>query len=143
MRTETLGSFAAMKAPQAASEAASPVRAVHLPSGLAALSIASANHCSLAIDTAGALFASEDSGITWRRVATQWSGRAILVFTQKLPIMNNEASPASQMPPAAGAAGKQAGASDSATSSPASFFEIVNNKNQIWWSIDGLTWIAK
>jgi hypothetical protein len=143
MRPETLGSFAAMKAPRAASEAASPVSAVHLPSGLAALSIASANHRSLAIDTAGALYASDDSGIAWRRVTTQWSGRAVLVLTRHMPIANAESAPAAQMPQSAAAAGTPAEASDSSTSSSTSFFEILNDKNQIWWSADGLTWIAK
>jgi hypothetical protein len=114
---------------------------INLPSGLLVLSIASANHRSLAIDTAGALFASEDGGMTWRRVTTQWSGRAVMVLASKSPIANAEAAPTAQTSTAAGAAGNPVGASE--TPSPITFFEIVNDRNQIWRSADGLTWIAK
>ena len=140
-RSESLGSLGLMKSPRAAGADASPVMAVHLPSGLAAISIASANHRTLAIDAAGVLFASEDRGITWRRVTTQWSGRAILVITQKFPIANAESAPAAQMSSAAEAAANPAAVSE--TPSPTIFLEIINDKNQIWWSTDGLIWIAK
>jgi hypothetical protein len=53
-----------------------------LPSGLAAISTATARQHTLAIDPAGALFLSEDAGKHWEPVARQWAGRAITVRVQ-------------------------------------------------------------
>jgi hypothetical protein len=53
-----------------------------LPSGLAAVSTATARQRTLAIDLAGALFLSEDAGKHWEPVARQWTGHAITVRVQ-------------------------------------------------------------
>ena len=53
--------------------------AFHLPSGRLAVSIASADHRTLAVDEKGTLFLREDSGGTWEKVKRQWTGRAVLV----------------------------------------------------------------
>jgi hypothetical protein len=141
VRPESLGSFGATKTPRAAAVAASPMRPVLLPSGLTVRSIASANHRSLAIDKAGALFVSDDGGMTWKAVTTQWSGRAVMVFTQKPPIEATEAG--AQAAPPATTSGNPAGSAAGSTSSPTTFFEIINDRNEKWWSADGLFWIAK
>ncbi len=67
----TGGAFAVYKA-----------KAAGLPSGLAAVSTAVAEHSVLAVDKAGSVFLSEDSGSHWESVARQWNGRAVAVRTQ-------------------------------------------------------------
>ena len=53
-----------------------------LPSGLAAISTATAQQRTLAIDPAGALFLREGAGQHWQLVARQWTGHAIKVRVQ-------------------------------------------------------------
>ena len=91
-----------------------------LPSGTEALSTASSATRVIAIDTAGALFLSIDDGKHWEPIATQWTGRAVLV-------RNAQAVP--------GTAGLQA--------APSTHFELVNDKLQKWVSSDGKTWIRQ
>jgi hypothetical protein len=50
-----------------------------LPSRLPALSVASTNHHTLAIDTQNTLFFSDDDGKHWKTVPSQWQGRAVKV----------------------------------------------------------------
>ncbi len=52
---------------------------VSLPNGLQALSVTSGGDRTIALDTKGALFLSEDGGKHWKPVRTQWTGRAVLV----------------------------------------------------------------
>ncbi len=84
-----------------------------LPSGLAALSTATAHHLTLEIDLAGALFLSDDSGQHWERIARQWTGRAIEVRVQ------------------------------SGNTAPAGEFELKNDSGSVWVSADGKTWTAQ
>jgi hypothetical protein len=106
---------------------------IHLPSGLALASIASSGRLMLAVDKAGALFLTHDSGVTWRQVSHQWSGRAVLVRTRNLA--DRRAESATATPSDAGLS----------TDSPAPsiVFEVVNEKNQVWQSADGLVWAEK
>jgi hypothetical protein len=90
---------------------------ITLPSGLAAISLASGAGRSIALDTAGAMFLSEDGGNQWQPIRTQWTGRAEHVRTR-----SNET---------------QNGASPTA---PAARFELMNDKLQTWISSDGKTW---
>ena len=115
---------------------ASNGRPVRLPSGLEVVSFASANGSLLAIDTAGTVFRSVDRGHTWQQVLPQWTGRAVLVRTT--PEKNKAIAPAA----AEEVDGKQA-AQAGGTASPTQFFEIVNDKNQVWQSTDGIVWKAK
>ncbi|MGA3032569.1 MAG: zf-HC2 domain-containing protein [Terracidiphilus sp.] len=112
--------------------AGTPLR---LPSGLAVASVASANHRILAIDSAGSLFVSKDSGIAWQPVTAQWTGRAILVLTRTIPPSSAVATPTAEAPPNSAIATPGA--------PPGPFFEIVNDKNAVWQSTDGMIWIAK
>ena len=106
-----------------------------LPSGLTAISTAAAGSRLLAIDSAGTLFLSENSGSTWEPVAMQWTGRAVAVGVR--PALSGKASAA---PNGVSAAGKSKPALPSA---PATVFEIVNDKGQIWSSADGRNWAAQ
>jgi hypothetical protein len=95
-------------------------KAAGLPSGLAAVSTAAAQHSLLAVDKAGNVFLSEDAGSHWESVARQWNGRAVAVRTQAAVKAN-----------ASGAAASEAG------------FELVNDQGQVWASADGNTWKIK
>ncbi len=110
------------------------MKAIHLPSGLAAVSMAAAGHRTLAIDEAGTLFLSEDAGNHWEIVTEQWTGRAIVVRT--------EAKKSASAAPAAASPANSTSDANTAPS-PASFFEILNDMNQVWLSTDGKTWTAK
>jgi hypothetical protein len=87
-----------------------------LPSGLAVVSRATAQHLLLEIDLAGTLFLSGDSGQHWEPVAQQWTGRAIKVRA-KTGLSGNTA--------------------------PATGFELQNDAGSIWSSADGKTWTAQ
>jgi hypothetical protein len=91
-----------------------------LPSGLLAISTASAQHSMLAVDRLGSVFLSEDSGIHWESVATQWSGRVVAVRVE----------------PAADA-------TSGAAQSLAPTFEVVNDQGRVWVSTGGRIWNAK
>ncbi len=95
----------------------SKAKTITLPSRLAALSVASDAARSIALDTAGAMFLSEDAGKHWQPIHAQWTGRALLVRT--LPA----ATPAAAM-----------------QNSQSIRFELVNDKQQTWISYDGKTW---
>jgi anti-sigma factor ChrR (cupin superfamily) len=97
------------------STAARKVSPPKLPSGLAAVSRATAQHLTLEIDLAGALFLSDDSGAHWEQIARQWTGRAIEVRA-KTGLSGNPA--------------------------PASEFELKNDNGSTWASADGKTWTA-
>jgi hypothetical protein len=118
--------------------AASAAKPIRLPSGLEFVSLASGNHRLLAIDKAGNVFLSVDSGDIWQSVLRQWSGRAVLVRTKSGANGANGALAGG----AAEAEGKVAGSLGS-TSASATFFEIVNDNHQVWQSTDGIFWIAK
>ena len=87
-----------------------------LPSGLAAISRATARNLTLEIDLAGALFLSDDSGVHWQQVAQQWTGRAIEV---------------------------RAKTSLSGSITPVGGFELQNDAGSTWASADGKTWTAQ
>ncbi len=101
-----------------------------LPSGLTAVSSVTAESRTLAIDQAGTLFLSNDSGSHWESVARQWSGRAVDVSL--LPSLNGRSF---VVAPTSGAA--------AAAAAPAGIFELRNDKNLIWVSTDGVIWTAQ
>ncbi len=90
---------------------------VGLPSGLAVVSTATAQHNVLAVDKAGNLFLSTDAGLHWDSIGRQWSGRAVAVRVQ--------------------ADGNAIGGATQNT------FELVNDLGQVWVSSDGRSWKAK
>ncbi|MGA1981514.1 MAG: zf-HC2 domain-containing protein [Acidobacteriaceae bacterium] len=109
-----------------------------LPSHLPALSISSNAHRQLAIDTAGALFRSEDAGSTWQPVPVQWTGRAIRVALVPSPnahLLGRSAGSLSGPLPAAKAA--------AATSPQPPTFELTTDSGDHWISTDGQAWTRK
>jgi hypothetical protein len=134
MQAQPAARFAMQKQPLAAGICAGAMKAIHLPSGLAAVSMAEARHRSLAIDEAGTLFLSVDAGNHWETVTQQWTGRAVVVRTETKN--SASAAPADQAP-------ANSSSDAGAAPLPASFFEILNDKNQAWLSTDGEIWIAK
>jgi hypothetical protein len=90
---------------------------VKLPNAHEALSLATAGKRVVALDTAGALFLSEDGGKTWNPVKTQWTGRAVLVRTLR-PGAQPGVLAIEQIPG----------------------FELVNDQLQTWVSADGKIW---
>jgi hypothetical protein len=110
--------------------AAPEAKTAPLPSGLTVLSTVTAQNHTLAIDQSGALFLSEDSGSHWEAVARQWTGRAMELRLQQ----PGTGSPAAAAP---------AGSVPVAPPLPATVFEIVNDQNLVWASMDGKTWKAQ
>ena len=134
MQAQPAARFAKQKQPLAAGIYAGAMKAIHLPSGLAAVSMAEARHRTLAIDEAGTLFLSVDAGNHWETVTQQWTGRAVEVRTETK--YSASAAPAARAP-------ANSSSDAGAAPAPASFFEILNDKNQAWLSTDGESWIAK
>ncbi len=89
-----------------------------LPNGTNALSVATAQGRTVAIDPAGAMFLSETPGGQWIPVATQWAGRAVLVRARQTPARDG-------------------------TALQPTIFELVNDKSGTWVSLDGRTWTAE
>jgi hypothetical protein len=108
-RLKSSGAFAAYR-----------VNSPTLPSGLPALSTATTRSYALAVDRAGAVFLSEDSGSHWESITKQWTGRAVTIRVE--PVVS---------------------ARESATVSPAAVFEITNDQGQVWVSTGGRIWKAK
>jgi hypothetical protein len=121
------GAFSGIQAPN-------PVK---LPSGLAAISIAHSRERMIAIDNAGTVFFSEDSGSTWEPVTTQWIGRAMLVRKKTSPPPENAAPPAAKAEPSGDSPGS------GAVSESDTVFELLNDQGQVWWSADGKIWAAR
>lgn len=89
------------------------------PSKLGVLSEATTGKRTIAIDTAGTVFQSEE-GRHWQLVNAQWSGRAVLV--KALPIS-----------PAVAGLMKQ----------PMPQFELTTDKLETWVSADGKAWVLQ
>jgi len=109
--------------------------AFHLPSGLPAVSITSADHRTLAVDEKGMLFVRENFGGTWEKVKRQWTGRAIVVRRHANGIDTTGAAPAPQT------AGEPSNSGE--VSQPDTVFELVNDQSQVWVSVNGRIWTAK
>jgi hypothetical protein len=129
----SIASFGSMKSSHGMAKAAVET-AIILPSGLPAVSSAAIGRRMLAIDKAGALFLSVDAGDHWQRVLQQWAGRAVTV--RRTPETNAAPSSVTEEPELAPAVTVPAPA-------PPAFFEILNDKDQVWLSTDGQLWSAK
>lgn len=103
----------------------------HLPSGLAVASRIEIEGRILALDTAGALFASDDRGRHWRRMKTPWVGGAYELVG---------------FPPRVSAAASGAGAPDSSSAQSGGYpdYRVVMAfcaSGERWMSLDrGKTW---
>jgi hypothetical protein len=133
--TVTVG---ALSTDSSAAEIAQPKRLPALPSKLAALSVATNARRHLAIDTAGALFRSEDAGSTWQPVPVQWTGRAIKVALVPFPNARLLAESVGSLsaPPA------EANRSAAPSAQPPTF-ELTTDDGDLWISTDGQIWTRK
>jgi photosystem II stability/assembly factor-like uncharacterized protein len=109
-----------------------------LPSKLAAVAMATIGRRMVAMDAAGAVFASDDGGKHWKTVVRQWSGVAVNVRTQTAAASDLEGSTGAKVldqgRTATGAVAK---------SLPEMHFELVTDTGAIWTSIDGRQWRAR
>jgi hypothetical protein len=97
---------------------------ISLPDGLETLSVANGGgDRTIALDTKGALFVSEDGGKHWKPVRTQWTGHAVLVRSVNTAEKGN----------AVGALG-------ALKMSTMVKFELVTDDLQTWLSADGNVW---
>ncbi|MGB7548711.1 MAG: hypothetical protein WBM14_13245 [Terracidiphilus sp.] len=114
--------------PMPSASAAPPMAAkprAPLPSGLRTVSSLRVEGRTLALDAAGALFASEDNGRNWQRLATPWTGKALLL---------------SRLPSSASTHPGGNGTSD-ATSDGEAAVEVFCSTQERWISLDrGQTW---
>ena len=106
-----------------------------LPSHLPALSTISNARHKLAIDTVGALFRSEDAGVTWQPVPPQWTGRAVKVSLALSPNKQMAARDTRPVTPPPAAA-------KSAVAVPVqpAGFELTTDTGDFWISADGQVW---
>jgi hypothetical protein len=143
LKSASMGSFISsqqISEPRTESIAAVKAKTTLLPSGLRAASIVTSQRRTLAIDSSGLLFLSEDSGDHWQPVARQWSGRAIAVRVQGALKIDEVVTTDANL---AAVEDKSSASNVEAVAAPPAVFEIVNDNNLIWTSIDGKTWKAK
>lgn len=143
MKAAPIGSVGVMAKPSLATDRKLVIRmpdTTILPSGLTAVSTATAQHRTLAIDRAGALFLREDSGKHWESVVRQWTGRAVEVRVK--PLWNAVSAGSSFGVAAEHGTNQPAAVKPALIAPPAAVFEIVNDLGQIWASVDGKTWKA-
>jgi hypothetical protein len=107
-----------------------------LPSKLPAVSTISNGHETLAVDSEGDLFVSEDASIRWRQVAHQWMGKAVKVSLT---------SPNSRPEPALSLSADATASKNTETAKPAAVatrigFELTTDTGAVWSSPDGIVW---
>jgi len=107
----------------------------------------------LALDTAGALFLSNDAGKHWTAVAAQWSGKAVQLSFALSPArryLNQPQANQTQVPTQSngylnngaesnGVAGNAAPPQQQ-TIAPTAGFQLTTADGVVWLSTDGLTW---
>jgi photosystem II stability/assembly factor-like uncharacterized protein len=91
-----------------------------LPNGTAALSVAAAKGRTVALDPSGTMYLTEDAGKSWVLIASQWTGRAVLIRTRETTAR-----------------------ADAATLNNNAVFELVNDNLQTWVSSDGKIWVPQ
>ncbi len=108
-----------------------------LPSKLPAHSVVDNASRTLALDTAGALFRSDDAGVTWHPVPIQWQGHALTLRVIQLVSSTQQAT-------ARDAANDDGARQQTQTlAPPASSFELTTDTGFLYTSSDGQTWQRK
>jgi len=112
-----------------------------LPSKRFAVSTISNGIETLAVDSAGDLFLSRDAGKSWRRVAHQWTGKAVRV---SLVSSSSVRQPVSRKASSVGAtASTELEPVTPAAVPPGVGFELTSDTGETWSSSDGLVWKLK
>jgi hypothetical protein len=101
-----------------------------LPSKLPAISAVERAGRTLALDTTGALFFSDDAGATWHLVPIQWQGRALTLRLARPP----------SAPPQDSANPANAAASNPQPQTLVPDFELTTGSGARYTSADGQTW---
>lgn len=149
LKSESSGSFEVSVQGLSAAKNAGTRKAkmMVLPSGLRPISTVSRRDYTLAIDMSGELFLSQDSGGHWEPVARQWSGRAVAVRIQGgLKLSGAAAAGTFGAGSAEDRAANRGRSNDSnldGAAFPGTIFEIVNDRDEVWISVDGKSWTAK
>jgi hypothetical protein len=102
-----------------------------LPSGLAVVSVTTAEGATLALDSGSHLFVTRDGGAHWEAVEAKWTGKAVrLGLVEANPdLTTSNASPMA----------KRKGSVEAATA----VFELVMETGDRWVSGDGVNWVKK
>jgi hypothetical protein len=112
-----------------------------LPSHLPVLSVISNARQTLAIDTNGTLFLSND-GASWRLIESQWTGRAVKV--RLAPFSSPGRQTAAKDTESSNAThGRAMGIGASIASTRPLVFELTTDAGVVWASPDGQTWKQK
>jgi hypothetical protein len=112
-----------------------------LPSKRFAVSTISNGIETLAVDSTGDLFLSKDAGKSWRRVAHQWTGKAVRVNLGSSSSMRQPVS--TKASSAGGTASTELEPVTPAAVPPAGGFELTSDTGVTWSSSDGLAWRLK
>jgi len=108
-----------------------------LPSKLPARSVVDNASCTLALDTVGALFRSDDAGVTWFPVSVQWQGHALSLRVTQPQTPAQQAATINA--PSAAVARQQ----QQTLASQALAFELTTDSGAVYTSSDGQTWQRK
>jgi hypothetical protein len=112
-----------------------------LPSHLPVLSVISSGRQTLAIDTNGTLFLSND-GASWRPIESQWTGRAVKVRLAPSSSPGRQAA-AKDTESSNATHGRAMGIGASIASTRPLVFELTTDAGVVWASLDGQTWKQK
>jgi hypothetical protein len=110
-----------------------------LPSHLPVLAIASNVQHTLAIDTSGTLFLSED-GLSWQPIQAQWTGRAVNVRLASSP---SQPVAAKDTQSSNTSLGRTMSIGGPIASAHLVVFELTSDDGAIWTSTDGRAWKQK
>jgi hypothetical protein len=121
---------------------------IHLPSNKPVASRLYAGNRTLALDTAGALFITYDSGRHWIAVAAQWPGKAAQLSFAASParlyqVQPQQSQTQSESSVTTGAAAPGLAQQSQQTIAPTAGFQLTTSTGAVWLSTDGLTWHAR
>jgi len=113
-----------------------------LPSKLPAKLRLSNGHETLAVDTEGQLFLSQDAGVHWQKIKQQWTGKiTTVVLTSNTPVEQEKISKTSPTGSIKSATSLASASRVSSTRRPG--FELTTDTGASWTSSDGFVWSTR